>query len=110
MLIILLGGIITIALTQNAEAGSIITTRSNIKSGKAPMDVKGSNNQLSTQDVIIQQYNNAENNCGDGSECSNSATFEIRDISGGSQTNDFLAAVGDSNNGVDIGIKENGIK
>jgi hypothetical protein len=103
MLIILLGGIITIALTQNAEAGSIITTRSNIKSGKAPMDVKGNNNQLSTQDVIINQYNNIENNCGEGAECSNSATFEIGDISTGGQTNDFLASVGDSNEGVGIG-------
>lgn len=108
--VLLFGGVVAIALIQNAEASTINTTRSNFKSGKKPMDVKGSNNQLSTQDVIIKQYSIVENNCGDGSECSGSATNTLGDVTSGGSTSDFLATVGDSNDSVDIGIKENGIK
>lgn len=75
-----------------------------------PMDVKGSNNQLSTQDVVVKQNSIVENNCGDGLECSGSATNTMGDFTSGGSTSDFLATVGDSNDSVDIGIMENGIK
>jgi hypothetical protein len=39
-----------------------------MKAAKKPKDVKGRNNQLSTQDIIINQYRLVENNCRHGSE------------------------------------------
>ena len=52
---LLLGGVVTGALIQSTEAAGINTTRSNIKSSGAmkKKEVKGRDNQLSTQKVII---------------------------------------------------------
>jgi hypothetical protein len=76
---ILLGGVVTIALIQSTEAATVITTRSNIK-GAATKDVRGNDNQVSEQDSNVNQYSIVENNCGDGTECSGSATNTIGDI------------------------------
>jgi hypothetical protein len=58
--ILLLGGVVTVALIQSTEATLVNTTRSNIKSSGAmkKKEVKGRDNQLSTQEVIINQINN----------------------------------------------------
>jgi hypothetical protein len=94
---ILLGGIVTIALIQSTEASSISTTRSNIKSSGAmkKKEVKGKDNQLNTQEVIINQINNPVNKCGDRTDCSNSAAFEIGSITSGGITNEQAVSVGD---------------
>jgi len=77
--ILLLGGVVTVALIQIAEASSINTTRSNIKSSAAK-DVRGDDNQVSEQDASVNQYSIVENNCGDGAECSGVATNTVGDI------------------------------
>ena len=86
--ILLLGGVVTVALIQSTEATLVNTTRSNIKSSGAmkKKEVKGRDNQLSTQEVIINQINNPVNKCGDRTDCSNSATFEIGSITSGGST------------------------
>jgi hypothetical protein len=95
--ILLLGGVVTVALIQSAEATSISTTRSNIKSA-AKKEVKGNDNQLSEQDANVNQYSIVENNCGDGAECSGSATNTNGDIqSPKSDVSVSLAVDGDSN-------------
>lgn len=112
--ILLLGGVVTIALIQSVEAGVINTTRSNIKSGKAPKDVKGNNNQLSSQSVIVKQYSLVENNCGDGTECSGAATNTIGDIFDEGSRSD-VAITADGGSACEgpqscFGIRENGVK
>jgi hypothetical protein len=77
--VLLFSGVVTIAMIQSSEATAINTTRSNIKSAGAK-DVKGNDNQLSEQDANANQYSIVENNCGDGAECSGSATNAIGDI------------------------------
>ena len=88
--ILLLGGVVTVALMQSVDASGVNTTRSNIKSSGAmkKKEVKGKDNQLSTQEVIINQIYNPVNKCGDHSDCSNTATFEIGGISAGGATSD----------------------
>jgi hypothetical protein len=95
--ILLLGGVVTVALIQSTEATTINTTRSNIKSSGAmkKKEVKGRDNQLSTQEVIINQINNPVNKCGDRSDCSNSATFEIGGITSGGSSSEQTVSVGD---------------
>ena len=95
--ILLLGGVVTVALIQSTEASTINTTRSNIKSSGAmkKKEVKGRDNQLSTQEVIINQINNPVNKCGDRTDCSNSATFDIGGITAGGITNEQAVSVGD---------------
>jgi hypothetical protein len=66
--ILLLGGVVTVAIIQSTEATAINTTRSNIKSA-AKKEVKGNDNQLSEQDANVNQYSIVENNCGDGADC-----------------------------------------
>jgi hypothetical protein len=95
--VLLLGGVVTIALIQSVEASTISTTRSNIKSSAAK-DVRGNDNQLNEQDANVNQYNIVENNCGDGSECSGTATNTNGDImSPKSDVSVSLAVDGDSN-------------
>ena len=77
--ILLLGGVVTVAIIQISEATAINTTRSNIKSA-AKKEVKGNDNQLSEQDANVNQYSIVENNCGDGADCSGSATNTNGDI------------------------------
>lgn len=50
---LLLGGMVTVALIQNIDAGSIITTRSNIKSGIA-VEANGDKSQAVFQEINIQ--------------------------------------------------------
>jgi hypothetical protein len=101
--ILLLGGVVTVALIQSVEASGVNTTRSNIKSSGAmkKKEVKGKDNQLSTQEVIINQIYNPVNKCGDRSDCSNSATFEIGGISAGGATSDQSAVFGDTTVSID---------
>jgi hypothetical protein len=80
LVVLLLGGIVAIALIQNTEASTINTTRSNIKSAKSSMKPKGNDNQLSLAEVMISASSQVENKCGDGSECSGSATNTMGDI------------------------------
>lgn len=96
-IILLLGGLVTVALIQNTEATGVNTTRSNIKSSGAmkKKEVKGHDNQLSTQEVIINQINNPVNKCGDRTDCSNSAAFEIGSVTSGGITNEQAVSVGD---------------
>jgi hypothetical protein len=95
--ILLLGGVVTIALIQSVEAAGINTTRSNIKSAEAK-DVRGNDNQLNEQDSNVNQYSIVENNCGDGAECSGSATNTNGDIqSPKTDVSVSLAVDGDSN-------------
>jgi hypothetical protein len=77
--ILLLGGVVTVAIIQSTEATAINTTRSNIKSA-AKKEVKGNDNQLSEQDANVNQYSIVENNCGDGTECSGLATNTNGDV------------------------------
>jgi hypothetical protein len=95
--VLLLGGVVVIALIQNTEASTINTTRSNIKSSSAmkEKEIKGRDNQLSTQEVIINQINSPVNKCGDRTDCSNSAAFEIGSITSGGITNEQAVSVGD---------------
>ena len=101
--ILLLGGVVTVALIQSTEAESINTTRSNIKNSMKKKEVKGSDNQLSTQEAIINQIYNPVNKCGDRSECSNSATFEIGGITSGGSTREQTssAVFGDTTVSID---------
>ena len=101
--ILLLGGVVTVALIQITEAESINTTRSNIKNSMKKKEVKGSDNQLSTQEAIINQIYNPVNKCGDRSECSNSATFEIGGITSGGSTREQTssAVFGDTTVSID---------
>jgi hypothetical protein len=62
--ILLLGGVVTVALIQSAEATAINTTRSNIKHAAKKKEVKGNDNQVSEQDSNVNQYSIVENNCG----------------------------------------------
>jgi hypothetical protein len=103
--ILLLGGVVTVALIQSTEATLVNTTRSNIKSSGAmkKKEVKGRDNQLSTQEVIINQINNPVNKCGDRTDCSNSATFEIGSFTSGGSTREQTssAVFGDTTVSID---------
>ena len=88
---------------QSVDASGVNTTRSNIKSSGAmkKKEVKGKDNQFSTQEVIINQIYNPVNKCGDHSDCSNTATFEIGGISAGGATSDQSAVFGDTTVSID---------
>jgi hypothetical protein len=80
LVILLLGGVVTVALIQSAEATAINTTRSNIKHAAKKKEVKGNDNQVGEQDSNVNQYSIVENNCGDGTECSGLATNTNGDV------------------------------
>ncbi len=75
---LLLSRMVTVLFNQNVDAASISTTRSNIKSAMKPI-VRGGDNQVTQQSVIIKQSSAVDNNCGDGAVCSVASTNTIGD-------------------------------
>ena len=77
-IILIMGGALTILSIQTASAGSVNTTRSNIKS--LAVEPSGDNSQATTQDTDTEIITSADNTCSE-SECSNTISISTGDNS-----------------------------
>ena len=77
-IILIMGGALAILSIQTASAGSVNTTRSNIKS--LAVEPSGDNSQATTQDTDTEIITSADNTCSE-SECSNTISIGTGDNS-----------------------------
>ena len=78
-IILIMGGALTILSIQTASAGSVNTTRSNIKS--LAVEPSGDNSQATTQDTDTEIITSADNTCSESSDCSNTISISTGDNS-----------------------------